>query len=258
MSEPKAAAPPRRYEIQGRTVGFPVVVRSASAGSATYLVRADAARRLLPVPDFEIAEVLPGRALLSLAIIDYQDNDLGDYNEVSIALFVRPRGASAGIPYLGTMLDMVRSRLGTHILHLPVDQSFTCEAGSVIWGFPKTVQQIDFETGATRATCRLIYDGEHALTLSLPRGGSRTLPESTLTNYTVIEGVAHVNEFRSGAEGFGVRIGGAELTLGTGVIAEELRSLGLPRRALMTTWMERMHASFGPSRKLETAAGPRP
>jgi len=240
----------RSYTIQGRTVTFPVVVRHASAGSATYLVRADAARKLLPVPDFEIAEVLPGRALLSIAIIDYRDNDLGDYNEVSIALFVRPRGAPRGIPYLGTAIDLMRSRLGTYIVHLPVDQSFTCEAGSIIWGFPKTVQEIDFETGPDRATGRLVYEGEHALTLSVPRGGTQSLPESTLVGYTLIEGVPHTNEFQSRAEGFGVRLGGARLSLGSGVIADQLRSLGLPRRALMCTWMEKMSAVFGPSRKL--------
>jgi len=47
-----------------------------------------------------------------------------------------------------------------------------------------------------------------------------------------------------------MRMGGAELELGSGVIADELRSLGLPRRALMTTWMERMFGTFGPSEKL--------
>ena len=42
------------------------------------------------VPDLK--EKLPGRGVCVVAIIDYKDNDLGDYNEVSIALFVRPRG----------------------------------------------------------------------------------------------------------------------------------------------------------------------
>jgi len=239
------------HVIQGKRVEFPVVVRDASAGSALYLVRAAAARRLVPTPELEVAEVLPGRALLSLAMIDYRDNDLGDYNEVSIALFVRPRGEPSGLPYLGNLLDMARNRLGTYIVHLPVDQAFTCEAGSVIWGFPKTVQEIDLQCGAESASCRLVYDGRHALTLRVPRGGGRTLPESTLTGYTLIEGIAHKNEFQSAAEGFGVRAGGAELTLGEGVIADQLRSLGLPKRALMTTWMEHMRARFGPSRKLD-------
>jgi hypothetical protein len=117
------------YEIQGRQVELPVFVRDASSGAATYLVSSAAARRLLPCDDFELAEVLPGRALASLAIIDYRDNDLGDYNEISVAFFVRPRGSSSGIPYLGSALDLFRQRLGTYIQRLPVNQSFTCDAG---------------------------------------------------------------------------------------------------------------------------------
>src|SRR3990172_7079879 len=93
------------YTIQGRTVSLPVEVRDASSGAATFLVPARAARRFLPGRVLEIAEVLPGRTLLSLAVIEYRDNDLGRYNEVSITFFVRERGSARGVPYLGTMLD---------------------------------------------------------------------------------------------------------------------------------------------------------
>jgi hypothetical protein len=238
------------HEIQGREVKLPCVVRHASAGSATFLVPSRAAQRLLPSDDFRVAEVLPGRGLLSVAIIDYKENDLGDYNEVSVALFVRPRGAPTGLPWLGAAVDMARGRLGTFILHLPVDQGFTCEAGCRIWGFPKTVQRIDFDYGQSRVRCRLDFDGEHALGLALPRGGSRRIPERSMSGYTLIEGVPHRVPFTSGAEGFGVQLGGAELELGSGPIADELRGLGLPRRALMTTWMERMYGTFAPAEKL--------
>jgi hypothetical protein len=229
---------------------MPVLVRRASAGSATFLVKSAAARALIRGPGLDVAEILPGRSLISLGIIDYADNDLGDYHEVSIALFVRPgRGSGPGY-WLRNAIDMARGKLGTYIVHLPVDQGFTCEAGRSIWGFPKTVQKIDFEYRPERVTCKLEYDGAFALALSVPRGGARSLPETDLVTYTFIEGVLHRTAFRSGADGFGVRAGGAELTLGTGPIAAELRSLGLPRRSLLTTWMERMHARFESAEKV--------
>jgi hypothetical protein len=238
------------HRIQDREVRMPVLVRRASSGSATFLVKSAAARGLIRGRGLDVAEVLPGRALCSIAIIDYADNDLGDYHEVSIALFVRPGNGSGPGRWLPNAIDMARGRLGTYIVHLPVDQSFTCEAGRSIWGFPKTIQQIDIEYRPERVTCKLVYDGVFALGLSLPRGGARTLPESDLTTYTFIEGVLHQTRFRSGADGFGVRMGGAELTLGSGRVAAELRSLGLPRRALLTTWMERMHARFESAEKV--------
>ena len=238
------------YTIQGREVSFPVVVRDASSGAATYLVPAAAARALLPGPEFELVELLPGRGLCAIAIIDYKDNDLGDYNEVSIALFVRPRGERPSIPYLGNWIDMTRGELGVHILHLPVNQSFTCEAGSTIWGYPKTVQEITFDYTSDRASARLVMDGQHALTFSVPRGGTRTMPEREMKTWSYVDGAPHVTRAQQGAEGFGMRFGGAELTLGSGPVADQLRSLGLPRKPLMCTWMERFHATFGPAEKL--------
>ncbi|MCG8588442.1 MAG: acetoacetate decarboxylase family protein, partial [Proteobacteria bacterium] len=156
MAEPQSA-----YVFQGRPVPMPVHVRDASTGAAQFFVSAREAARLLPSEDFEIAEVWPGRAILSLAAIDYRDNDLGDYNEVSIAFFVRPRGDRPAIPYLGNFLDLFRGKLGTFIYRLPVNQSFTRDAGEGIWGFPKTVEQIDMEKTATSCTCRLVMDGQH-------------------------------------------------------------------------------------------------
>jgi hypothetical protein len=232
------------YTIQGRRVVLPVRVRDASSGAATFVVPARAARRFLPGDALEIAEVLPGRTLLSLAAIEYRDNDLGQYNEVSITFFVREKGAARGLPYLGTMLDFVRGRVGTYIHRLPVDGSFTCEAGRTIWGFPKTVEKIDIEKSRERVTCMLTCDGVHALTLSLPRGGTRVLPDSSMTTYSFIDGVLHRTAFSSSGEQVGFRLGGAEVGLGEHPIARELRTLGLPKRAVMTMWMERMRGSF--------------
>ncbi len=240
----------RSYSIQGREVRLPVEVRDARSAAATFLVDARAARRLLPGDELEIAEVWPGKGLASLALIDYRDNDLGDYHEVSIALFVRPRTEPRGVPYLGAILAMFRGQLGTYIHRLPVSQGFTREAGEVIWGFPKTLEQIELTYSDTHMRGRLVCDGRLAFELVLPSGGTRSLPESTLVTYSWIQGVVHATRFVQRMDDFGMRLGGAKLVLGDHPIADELRSLGLPRRALMCAWIGRMRARFGPPEKL--------
>jgi hypothetical protein len=235
---------PGDYLIQGRTVTMPCIVRDACSATATWLVSSRAAQDLLPGRELEIAEVLPGRGLLSIACIDYRDNDLGDYNEVSIALFVRRRGDRKGVPYIGAAADMMRGLLPTYIIHLPVNQSFTCEAGKAIWGFPKTVDEIDFDTSGERARCVWSKDGQNVLKLSLPMGGKRNFPEQALCTYSYIDGVLHKTPFMSSAEDLGVGMGGAELELGAHPIADELRSLGLPKPALMSMWMGKMKGRF--------------
>ena len=237
------------YQIQGQTVRMPVVVRDASAGVATFLVRASVARRIVP-PEFEVVELLPRRTPLAIALIDYRDNDLGDYNEVSLTFFVRPRGTRRGIPWLGAWRDLAANRIGTWIWKLPVDQAFTCEAGRTIWGFPKSVEKIDItrENGTVR--CRLEMEGAHVLTLSVPRGGTKTLPEQPTVTYTQIEGVAHRTRFTQGGSGVGFALGGARIELGTHGITDWLGALGLPRRALFSMWTEHMHGTFEAPEKL--------
>ncbi|MEX2204641.1 MAG: acetoacetate decarboxylase family protein [Myxococcota bacterium] len=239
-----------RFEIQGRTVSLPVVVRDATNAAAAFLVPSGAAQRWIPDGAFEVAELLPGRALLSIAAIDYRDNDLGDYDEVSIALFVRPRGQKTGWPVIGTVADLARGRLGTYIHRLPVSMSFTCEAGKTIWGFPKTVDDIAIEPRGGRLFCRLALDGVPALSISFPRGGTGSMPEQELVSYTYLDGAPHRTRATLRGEGFAMRLGGAELVLGSHPLANELRLLGLPRRALFTTYTEHMHASFEGPEKL--------
>ncbi len=234
----------QRYVFQGREVTMPVVVRDASSAAATYLVNAVAARALLPGPELDVVEVFPGWALFSIACIGYVDNDLGDYNEVSIALFVRRRGRGPLVPYLGDVVDFFRNRLATYIVRLPVDQSFTRDAGAGIWGFPKTVEQIDVADDDRRRTCRLVMSGRHVLTFGVERGGRFTLPDTTMCTYSYVDGGLHATSFTTGASEVGFALGGATLALGDHSIADELRSLGLPRTPLMTVWMGHQHARF--------------
>jgi len=233
-----------RYVFQGREVKMPVIVRDASSAAATYLVSADAARRLLPGPELDVVELLPGRALFSIACIDYRDNDLGDYHEVSLAFFARRRRTPAGVPYVSTALNLLRNRIATYIYKLPVDQSFTCEAGRGIWGFPKSIEEIEFHVTGSAVQCRLTMGGQHVLTFATTRAGARTLPDTPMVTYSYIDGVLHQTRFVSGATGVGIHLSGAQLTLGDHPIANELRSLGLPKRPLMTVWMERQHGRF--------------
>jgi hypothetical protein len=230
---------PESFEIQGRTVTIPAVVRDASSGSVMYMVDAAAAQKLVP-DAFEVVEAAPGQTQLTLVIVDYRDNDLGDYDEVGIIFFVRPAGQPD-------------AELGSYIYKLPVNQGFTCEAGFKIWGFPKTVEEIDFSYAEQSATCKLTMGGQHVLTLTVPRGGDASTEDSTATGYTMIEGIPHHNEFVRGGSGEQTLPGGegVVLELGDHPIADELRSLGADTATpLLSAWTEHMRGSFGKSVKL--------
>jgi hypothetical protein len=220
------------HVIQGREVQMPVEVRDAEVAAATFLVSAAAVDRLIGSTGLSVAQVMGGRALCSLAFIDYKDNDLGDYNEVAVAFLVRPHDGTKG--------------MAPYIHRLPVDQSFTCEAGQTIWGFPKWVTSMAItDEGRTRSIV-LSEDGRHILTLAVRRSPvpfpSRDL---VMHAYSLRDGVLRRTRWTTRNAGVHGRPGGAVLVLGAGhPMADELRSIGLPRRALMTSTVARMAATF--------------
>jgi len=233
-------ADPEVYTIQGRTVRLPVAVRDASSAFASFVVPTAAMRRLLP-PGLQPVELFPGRSLCSIAAIEYRDNDLGQYNEVAIAFAVGD-GQRKPLP----LIDFLRNRVAAYIHRLPVTEAFTCEAGSTIWGFPKTIERITFEDAAGTRSAHLSVGGQHVLTFTVQRRGRRRFAETPLSAFSYRDGVLRRTPFTSSGEGVGYRLGGATLQLGTHAMADELRSLGLPKRALMSGWVERMQMRFGP------------
>jgi hypothetical protein len=232
MTTPPAGSQPASYDIDGRTVTMPCLVRDASAGTAVFDADAAAARTLVP-PAFDLVETAPGRCQVVLAVIDYRDNDLGDYLEVGVTFFVTPAGDPDG-------------EAGSFITHLPVDQAFTCEAGRVIWGFPKSVEDITLDRADGTATCTLRMDGQLVLRLTVPATGDDEMPAMPMTTYSLIDGRPHATAFTQGGTGARVQMGGDGVTLELGdhPLAKELAALGLPAPAEMATWTEHMQGSF--------------
>ena len=246
-----AAAEPLAYEIQGQEVTFPVEVRDASGAIAGFLVSSRAANRLVG-DAFEVVDFLPGRTLFMLGCIDYKDNDLGDYNEIAMNFFVRKKGSPRGLPWIGAWMGMAKGGLPSYSWKMPVDQSFTRDAGALIWGFPKTVERIDFDYSQEgRFRGFLEMDGAKVFEIEMPRGGDKERPASASIGYSYIEGIPHSTTFTQAA--FQMGAGGGkdvEITLGSHPIADDLRSLGLPKKPLMTTWIGKMVMRFDPPAKL--------
>jgi hypothetical protein len=236
--------------VQGRAVRLPVVVRDAEALSAMFPVRSSAVRALLPTPMLHPAEWLPGWAICVLAVIEYKDNDLGTYNEVGVNFLVT-YGADRPVPLVGLVTASRRGTLGAYVHRLPVTTTFSRDAGRDIWGFPKTVAGITFADGGDRRSCRLEMDGAHVLTLGGRRGGRRSFADLPQDAYAWRDGVLFKTPSRMSADGVGFRLGGATVLLGDHPMADELRGLGLPRRALGTTSFTRWRATFEGAQILE-------
>lgn len=206
--------------VLGREVAIPVEIRSARSWFASFAVPTAAAQRIVAPAGLEPARLPGGRSMLSLAFIRYIDGDLDPYNEVAVAFLVADPTGGKG--------------KGAYIHRLPVNQEFTCAAGREIWGFPKFVTPIEIneESHADRAV--LTVDGAMALTMTLRHGIPAPMRSTALDAFSFREGVLRRTRWELRGSASRMRLGGARVELGTGEIAEELRSLGLPKRAFMS------------------------
>jgi hypothetical protein len=242
----------RRFDIEGKRLGYPALFQDGSSAVGLFSVPSSGARELIGDSGFEVAELWPGRAAFSLACCHYRESDCGVYNEIAMAFFVKPKhGRSSRVPYLGTWLDFIRNRAATHVWKLPVTTRLANDAGVLMWGFPKSVEEIDFDVTGGRATFRLRMDGSEVLTFSVPARGTRRQPRRASAVYTIYEGAAHVTYLDNECSGVGVSFAGGRLTLGEHPVSEQLRGLGLPRRPLLSSWMGRFSFEVGAPERLQ-------
>ena len=222
---------------------LPLYVRDAHVLVATFVVPTNAVRAVLP-PRLQPVELYPGGALFVFAAIEYRDNDLGQYNEIAVDFYVLP-GTERPLPLIGALAGFWRRQVGVYVHRMPVTTSFSRDAGYDIWGFPKTVDEITFEDRERSRSCTLVSNGAHVLTFTVSGGaGSRRLPETPQDAYTWTEGRLRRTPSVMRGDGVAFHLGGAELTLGNHPLADELRLLGLPRRALMSMSMQHFAARF--------------
>src|SRR5215217_6526330 len=137
------------HVIQGQKISMPVEIRSAQVASAMFAVPAKAAQDLIAYSGLEVAQPIPGRAICSLAFVDYQDGDLGPYHEFAVAFLVHKPGFPRSLKNIG---------------------AFILEAGRTIWGFPKEIAHlpVDFTSGPQR--CAVWLDGRLVIALQIKPG----------------------------------------------------------------------------------------
>jgi Acetoacetate decarboxylase (ADC) len=223
------------WEVQGRTVTLPVVIRNSTVAAAVFCCSAAAARTAVAQDRLQPLTVA-GRGIAVLLFVQYHDSDLGTYEEVGLMVAVRGPG---------------RRVIGAYTLEMPVTQAFTLEAGRVIWGLPKWLAHSTMTSHRRRVQVHLCEGEEFVLSAALDVGGLRIpVPVTTpVVCWTVRPEGPDAGELLHGAprlrlEGLRVRPGGARLVLGEHRMAQTARTLGMSRWPLCTA-VARMTTELG-------------
>ncbi|MGP4055058.1 acetoacetate decarboxylase family protein [Mycobacterium sp. 4D054] len=218
---------------------MPVQIRQATQHTAMYSVDADAAQRLIDYSGLRVCRYRPGRAVAILMLVHYVDGDLGQYHEFGTSIMVNPPGSEA------TGVRALQSA-GAFIHHLPVDQTFTLEAGQKIWGYPKVMADFTIRDGR-HFGFDLNIDGQFVLGMDFHPGlPIRLTPRTQIQrSYSHRDGITRETQFEMTLGGVRNRPGGVDVRFGEHPYAKELALLGLPKRAMLSTSADTVQMTFG-------------
>ncbi|WP_102419481.1 acetoacetate decarboxylase family protein [Mycobacterium sp. 4858] len=232
------------HTIAGTVLTMPVKIRQANQHMAMFSVDADAAQRMIDYSGLRVCRYLPGRAIVVLMLMHYLDGDLGRYHEFGTSVMVNPPGSTASGP-------RALQSAGAFIHHLPVDQAFTLEAGTKIWGYPKVMGDFTVREGP-QFGFDLSIDGQSVIGMDFRRGlPFRLTPRrQSQRTYSHRDGITRETAFEHTLDGVRTRFGGVSVRLGDHPYSKELAALGLPKRALMSSSVDHVQMSFGDAQEI--------
>jgi hypothetical protein len=235
-----------QHTIAGTVLTMPVKIRKAEQHMAMFSVKAEAAQQMIDYSGLKVCQFLPGRAIVVLMLMRYVDGDLGQYYEYGTNVMVNPRGSNASGP-------KALQDAGAFIHHLPVDQAFTLEAGTTIWGYPKVMADFTVREGR-QFGFDVSIDGQLAVGMEfspgLPIPSALTSRTQENPTYSYRDGILRETIGEMSPTGVRYRLGGVRLWLGDHPYAKELAALGLPKRAMMSGSAENVEMSFGDAKEI--------
>ena len=228
----------RRFELEGVELSYPTDFRDGSSSMGIFSVSSKAANNIIKDSGFRVAEIAPGKAALSLICVHYTDTDCGVYEEIALAFFVEPTGKQKRlrIPYLSTWIDIIKGQVASYTWCLPVNSTLARDCGIFMWGFPKTLETIDYSLVAGRTESSWMVDDQLVLRFSVKAEGDKNSGPVVPPVYSIFEGRPHVSYLKQQYSRSAYHGRDGRLELGNHPIADTLRSLGLPKKPLITGW----------------------
>lgn len=241
---PKRAEKPRPAE----SILLPVRVHDASHGIAVWGVDKQLVQEELDLRcrnRLRAWDMGGSRSPMALFMTQHREGDLGAYDELGLAFFVTPKDDPLAV--------------GMIVVHdiLATENSLGLAASNQIWAARKIPAELTFERQDRSATIAASKDGEHLLTVTMPRGGDGMSSEVPLFLYTYKGETLHRTIITRSGTGESMRAGGVGLFIEVSAagykhkLCDDLRRFGITGegrepliRPLFTAWSEHVAASL--------------
>lgn len=156
----------KQWEFQKNDFQFKIPIYYYDTTSITAIYTADTRtiKALLPLPEMNPVELLPGKSLVAFTGFEYRNTDIDAYNEFAVSFVITYDKIQ--IPGVTAMLQMARRCISAYVWQLPVTTEIARLGGVELYGFPKFIADITFEKNDSRITCHVTENSRHILSLT--------------------------------------------------------------------------------------------
>ncbi len=215
-------------------------VGSASYMTGLFLVPIATARNFVQDDYFDVAEVLPGRAVFFIGSGEFRDSDIGAYREMYVGFYTENRETAKRPGRMTHFVEFIRNEsklfMWKNWLSTQSAMDKMERAGAEIF----RLGEIQREDVAGNTTLSMESE-EGSIQYSVPRE-SRTMKSNfnlKKTHYGRLHGVPSMCQLSLEVKRMSISPLAGALVL-QGEIASEYRNLGIPKKPLVSIWIEEM------------------
>ena len=216
-------------------------VRSSSYMTALFLVPTAAARKMVPDDYFQVAEIFPGKAVFFIGTGEFRDSDIGPYYEMYLGFYSENREKQKRATRISNLVELIRNQSKMYMWKNWVSTTAATEkmdvAGSTIFRLGK----IERQNLAQDTVFSMESEKEGSIQFSVPLESRSTKSDFRMqrTHYGRLHGEPsrcqldlHIKHMVTSP-----RLGELKMQ---GQVAEECKALGIPKKPLVSIWIDEM------------------
>ncbi|MFN5421998.1 MAG: acetoacetate decarboxylase family protein [bacterium] len=169
---------------------FPIQFRDVHYIAALYRSNPFAINEKLKGTGLKPALYFLGSPLTAVGLIQYNESDLGTYNEVIIAIPVVPEHTGNKLRnWLDLYTPLKKRKVGQFIIHIPVTTQRSVDAGRNLWGYPKIVLPIVHDFSDNKIKSHIMNEEKKSVLLEFNGRSSFgiPIPSMDLMTYSFLE-----------------------------------------------------------------------
>lgn len=230
-------------------------VGSSSYMTGLFLVPSAAARSLVPDDYFTVAEIFPGKAVFFVGTGEFRDSDIGAYREFYVGFYTENREKAKRATRLSNAIELARNESKMFMWKNWVSTPAAIEKMDRVGSKVFRLGQVEREDRENDVVFTMDHEEDGSIQFSSPRESKSVKSNFDMqrTHYGRLHGEPSRCQLDLHIENMATSPRKGEIQL-QGKIAADCLALGLPKKPLVSIWIEEM--SFSMSKPLGLPAAP--